>query len=42
MHLRWGHATRLLICPDTIGLRATLDRLAAAGNTEALAAPIVD
>jgi ketosteroid isomerase-like protein len=42
MHLRWGRATRLLICPDTVGLRATLDRLAAAGNTEALAAPIVD
>jgi ketosteroid isomerase-like protein len=42
MRLRWGRATRLLICPDTIGLRATLDRLAAAGNTEALAAPIVD
>ena len=42
MRLRWGRATRLLICPDTIGLRATLDRLAAGGNTEALAAPIVD
>jgi ketosteroid isomerase-like protein len=42
MHLRWGRAARLLICPDTIGLRATLDRLAATGNTEALAAPIVD
>ena len=42
MQLRWGRATRLLICPDTIGLRVTLDRLAAAGNTEALAAPIVD
>jgi len=42
MRLRWGRATRLLICPDTIGLRATRDRLAAAGNTEALAAPIVE
>ena len=42
MQLRWGRATRLLICPDTIGLRVTLDRVAAAGNTEALAAPIVD
>jgi len=21
MHLRWGRATRLLICPDTVGLR---------------------
>jgi hypothetical protein len=31
-----------MICPDTIGLKATLDRLYAAGNLEALAAPIVD
>ena len=42
VHLRWGRATRLMICPDTIGLKATLDRLYAAGNLEALAAPIVD
>jgi len=42
MHLKWGRATRLLICPDTVGLVATLDRLAAAGNAEALAEPIVD
>ena len=41
-HLRWGRVTRLIICPDTIGLKATLDRLAAAGNHEALAASIVD
>lgn len=41
VHLRWGYATRLIICPDTIGLKATLDRLNAAGNVEALAAPIV-
>ena len=40
--LRWGRVTRLIICPDTIGLKATLDRLGAAGNREALAAPIVD
>ena len=40
--LRWGRATRLIICPDTIGLKATLDRLSAAGNRNALAAPIVD
>lgn len=33
--LRWGRATQLVICPDTIGLKATLDRLAAAGNDEA-------
>jgi hypothetical protein len=42
LHLRWGRATRLVICTDTVGLKATLDRLAAAGNNEALAAPIVD
>ena len=42
LHLRWGRATRLAICPDTIGLKATLDRLFAAGNAEAHAAPIVD
>lgn len=41
VELRWGRATRLIICPDTIGLKATLDRLNNAGNTEALAAPIV-
>jgi hypothetical protein len=28
--------TRLIICPDTIGLKATLERLSAAGNREAL------
>jgi ketosteroid isomerase-like protein len=42
MHLRWGRATRLVICPDTVGLKATLDRLASAGNAEASAAPITD
>jgi ketosteroid isomerase-like protein len=42
MHLRWGRATRLIICPDTIGLKQTLDRLYASGNSEAWAAPIVD
>jgi len=42
LHLRWGRATRLLICPDTVGLQATLTRLAAAGNTEAKATPIID
>ena len=41
VQLRWGRATRLIICPDTIGLKATLDRLNAAGTPEALAAPIV-
>jgi len=39
--LRWGRMTRLIICPDTAGLKATLDRLHAAGNAEALAAPII-
>ena len=42
IHLRWGKATKLLICPDTVALKATLDRLGARGNTEALAPPIVD
>jgi ketosteroid isomerase-like protein len=42
LHLRWGRATQLVICPDTVGLKATLDRLAGAGNAEAHAAPIED
>ena len=42
MQLRWGRATRLVICPDTVGLKATLDRLGTAGNAEALALPILD
>jgi ketosteroid isomerase-like protein len=42
LHLAWGRATRLIICPDTVKLKATLERLSAAGNAEALAAPIVD
>lgn len=42
LHLRWGHATRLMICPDTVGLVATLDRLALAGNAEAHAPPLID
>jgi hypothetical protein len=32
----------LIICPDTTGLKATLDRLALAGNAEAHAPAIVD
>ncbi|MCW0182319.1 MAG: nuclear transport factor 2 family protein [Zavarzinia sp.] len=40
--LRWGKATSLVICPDTAGLVATLDRLAARGVAEARAAPISD
>lgn len=42
VHLRWGRMTQLIICPDTTGLEATLERLAAGGNTEARARPIVD
>jgi ketosteroid isomerase-like protein len=42
LHLRWGRATRLMICPDTAGLQATLDRLSLAGAAEARAPPIVD
>jgi len=42
LRLRWGRVTQLIICPDTVGLKATLDRLATAGNSEAHAAPIVD
>jgi len=42
LHLRWGRATRLIICPDTVALKATLDRLAAHGTLEAAAASIVD
>jgi hypothetical protein len=42
MELKWGRATRLIICPDTTGLIATLDRLSRAGNVEAHAAPILD
>ena len=40
LRLRWGRATRLLICPDTAGLVATLERLGRSGHQEALAAPI--
>ena len=42
VRLEWGRMTKLVICPDTVGLKATLDRLASAGISEALAAPIVD
>lgn len=38
--LKWGKMTRLLIVTDTARLEAALDRLAAAGVTEAHAAPI--
>ncbi len=42
LQLKWGRATRLMICPDTVGLKATLERLVLAGHAEAQAAPIVD
>ena len=42
LHLAWGRAKRLIICPDTVKLKATLERLAASGNTEAQASPIID
>lgn len=41
VRLRWGKATRLVICPHTDGLRRTLDRLSAHGTAEAHAPPIV-
>ena len=42
LHLSWGKATQLIICPDTVGLVATLDRLAALGHPDAHAPMIVD
>ena len=41
LELRWGRATRLVICPDTTRLVETLDRLFRAGVTEAHAGSIV-
>jgi ketosteroid isomerase-like protein len=41
VHMAWGKVNRLVICPHTAGLRDTLDRLHAAGNPDAHAAPIV-
>ena len=38
----WGRMTQLVICPDTVGLKATLDRLSLAGVAEAGAPPITD
>lgn len=38
----WGRMTRLLILPDTVMLKATLDRLAANDIAEAAAPPIDD
>ena len=41
LRLKWGRVTEMFIYPDTVGLKATLDRLARVGVTEATAAPIV-
>jgi ketosteroid isomerase-like protein len=40
VHIAWGKMTRLHICPDTVMLKKTLDRLATAGVDEAHAAMI--
>lgn len=40
VHIRWGKMTRLIICPDTTLLAATLDRLAQGGVDEAHASMI--
>ncbi len=42
VELSWGRMTRLLICPDTTLLTATLRRLEASGNHLAAEAPLVD
>jgi ketosteroid isomerase-like protein len=42
LNLAWGKVTRMVICPDTAVLNETLQRLARAGNAEAMAAPIKD
>lgn len=41
VHIAWGKMTRLIICPDTTLLVATLDRLARAGVEEAHA-PMIE
>src|SRR5215471_13243866 len=35
LRLKWGRVTEMFIYPDTVGLQATLDRLARAGVAEA-------
>jgi ketosteroid isomerase-like protein len=42
LELRWGCATKLIICPDTTALVATLARLVRSGTEEAAATPITD
>lgn len=41
VHIRWGKMTRLIICPDTTLLVATLDGLARGGVAEANA-PMIE
>ena len=40
IEIRWGKVTRVRIYPDTAALERTLERIAAKGTAEALAAPI--
>jgi len=40
VHIAWGKMTRLHVCPDTVMLKATLDRLAGKGVAEATAGMI--
>lgn len=42
IEIRWGKVRRVHIYTDTARLTKTLDRLAASGNAEAKAEPIVD
>lgn len=42
IEIRWGKVHRVAIYTDTARLLRTLDRLAAAGNPSAHAAPIID
>jgi ketosteroid isomerase-like protein len=41
IEVRWGRVTQVRIYPDTAALERTLQRIAAKGTAEALAAPIV-
>lgn len=40
LRLRWGRITHLYICPDTVALKATLNRLAIKGVAQAQMPPI--
>ncbi|MFS2017926.1 hypothetical protein ACEN88_15260 [Massilia sp. CT11-108] len=41
VEVRWGEVTSVRIDPDTAMLERTLQRIAAKGTAEALAAPII-